>query len=418
MARDRTADDAQDLFTRGHKALADGQYQEAVECFSRAIRLRPDVSAGYRYRAYAYRELGDRIRALNDLDQATRLKPDDPQAFADRAAELFAQKVFDQAVADCDRVLTLDPGRAPIRGLRGRCHAERGDTPAALADYEAAAAADPENAPRYLLWRAALRLETEDLAAAEADCTAALQTRPDDPEAYHLRGTVRHQAGDAAGAEADFTAALDRAPDHGAARLGRAVCRFLRKDFPAAAADCDGAARLLPHSPRVFELRGAARRALGDFDAALADFDEAVRLAPQAAMPFNYRAGAHYSKKDYAAAARDHLEALKRDPRSAATFNQLGWVWATCPDPDVRNGPRAKECATRACELTEWGEAGYLDTLAAACAECGEFDEAVRWQEKAIGLVAGDAAREADYETRLELYRRGKPARVEGGLGD
>jgi tetratricopeptide (TPR) repeat protein len=418
MARDRTDDDAQDLFSRGHKALAEGQHQEAVECFSRAIQLSPNVSAGYRYRAYAYIELGDRIRALNDLDQATRLKPDDPQAFADRAAELFAQKAYDQAIADCDKVLALDPARSPIRGLRGRCHAARGDSPSALADYEVAAASDPENAPRYLLWRAALRLELEELADAEADCAEAIRLRPDDADAYHLRGAVRQQAGDPVGAEDDFSAALAHAPDHGPARLGRAVCRFLRKDYAGVVEDCDAVVRLSPNLPRVFELRGSALKMLGDPDAALANFDEAVRLAPQAAMPLNYRAGAHYAKKDYAAAARDHLEALKRDPRSAATFNQLGWVWATCPDPDVRNGPRAKECATRACELTEWAEPGYLDTLAAACAECGEFDDAVRWQEKAIGLVAGDAAREADYETRLELYRRGKPARVEGGLGD
>ncbi|QDU22237.1 tetratricopeptide repeat protein [Urbifossiella limnaea] len=418
MARDRTHDDAQDLFTRGHKAFAERQFAEAVECFSRAITLRPDVAAGYRYRAYAFLELGDRIRALNDLDQAVRLKPDDPQAYADRAAELFTQKAFDQAVADCDKVLSLDPGRAPIRALRGRCHAARGDTPSALADYAEAIEADAENAPRVLMWRAGLRFETEDYDAAEADCTAALLHRPDDADALHLRGAVRQQAGDGAGAEADFSAAITRDPQHGPARLGRAVCRFLQKDFAGVVADCDAAVRLLPNVARVFELRGSALRALGRPDEALQNFDEAIRLAPQAAMPFNYRAGAHYAKKDYATAARDHLEALKRDPRNAATFNQLGWVWATCPDPDVRNGPRAKECATRACELTEWAEAGYLDTLAAACAECGEFDEAVRWQEKAIAAVAGDAAKEADYETRLELYRRGKPARVEGGLGD
>ena len=66
-------------------------------------------------------------------------------------------------------------------------------------------------------------------------------------------------------------------------------------------------------------------------------------------------------------------------PRSAATFNQLGWVWATCPDPDIRNGERARECATRACELTEWTEPGFLDTLAAACAECGLAWERDHW---------------------------------------
>jgi serine/threonine-protein kinase len=92
-------------------------------------------------------------------------------------------------------------------------------------------------------------------------------------------------------------------------------------------------------------------------------------------------------------------------------------VWATCPDPDVRNGERAKECATRACELTEWSDPGYLDTLAAACAECGDFDEASRWQEKALGMAA-TPDRAADYRERLDLYRQRKPARVEGGLGD
>ena len=117
------------------------------------------------------------------------------------------------------------------------------------------------------------------------------------------------------------------------------------------------------------------------------------------------------------AGIRDHMEALKRDPRHAGTFNQLGWVWATCPEPDVRNGTRAKECATRACELTEWVEPGYIDTLAAACAECGDYDEAVRWQEKAIKLLDSEE-RQADYRTRLELYSQRKPLRVEGNITD
>jgi serine/threonine-protein kinase len=109
------------------------------------------------------------------------------------------------------------------------------------------------------------------------------------------------------------------------------------------------------------------------------------------------------------------MDALKRDPRSSGTFNQLAWIWATCPDPDVRNGDRARECATRACELTEWGEPGYLDTLAAACAECGEFDDAIKWQEKALALIE-DGDRRADYQTRLDLYEEGKPARAGGSV--
>jgi Flp pilus assembly protein TadD len=203
-------------------------------------------------------------------------------------------------------------------------------------------------------------------------------------------------------------------PEYAVARLARAVSHFLVQDYRSVIADCDVVAKQMPGIVRTYELRGSARKSLGDLAGALADFDEAIRLAPSAVMPYNYRAGVRYARKEYAAAVRDHMEALKRDPRHAGTFNQLGWIWATCPDPDVRNGERARECATRACELTEWVEPGFLDTLAAACAECGEFDDAVKWQQKAIELATGPD-REDDYRTRLDLYRRRKPARVGGG---
>ena len=51
----------------------------------------------------------------------------------------------------------------------------------------------------------------------------------------------------------------------------------------------------------------------------------------------------------------------------------------------------------------------YLDTLAAAHAECGEFEQAVRWQERAIEVVTPEAR--GEYETRLALYRAGTPYR-------
>ncbi|VTT99114.1 tpr repeat-containing protein : TPR repeat-containing protein OS=Pedosphaera parvula (strain Ellin514) GN=Cflav_PD3636 PE=4 SV=1: TPR_11: TPR_16: TPR_11: TPR_11 [Gemmataceae bacterium] len=415
MPRDRKTEDAQDLFTRGHDAFNAGDHREAIECFSRAITLRPDVALAYRFRAYAYLELGDRVRALNDLDHAIRLKPDDPQAYADRAAELYAQKAFDLAIADCDRVLKLDPGRAPMYGLRGRAHAERGDTDGALRDYATALANDPENRARYLLWRAQLLLDCEDYAAAQADATAVAAADPTNAEAHFTRGTIAQQEGDHATAAEAYTACLALKSDHPFALLGRAHCHFVHRDYGAVVADCDRVVALVPGVVKAYELRGTARKALGDLDGALADFNEAIRLAPSSVMPYNYRAGLHYARRDYAGAVRDHMEALKRDPRHAGTFNQLAWVWSTCPDPDVRNGQRARECATRACELTEWAEPGFLDTLAAAHAECGDFDDAVKWQEKAMGLLGGDPDREADYRSRLDRYLAHKPARVTGG---
>jgi hypothetical protein len=71
----------------------------------------------------------------------------------------------------------------------------------------------------------------------------------------------------------------------------------------------------------------------------------------------------------------------------------------------------AVEMATRACEWNNWTDAAYLDTLAAAYAEAGDFENAVRFQREAIAkLSAGDPSR-AEFFDRLQLYESSKPYR-------
>src|SRR5262249_12592975 len=101
----------------------------------------------------------------------------------------------------------------------------------------------------------------------------------------------------------------------------------------------------------------------------------------------------------------------------AGTLNFLGWIRATCLLAELRDGTQALRDATRACELTDYQVPGYLDTLAAAHAEAGPFEDADRWHEQAIKRV--DADSRAEYGTRLGWYRRGEPCRDrEPGAGD
>src|SRR5687767_5193765 len=172
MSKNRPAADAEALFDRGHHSFESRDYPEAVECFSRAIALRPDVAAGYRARAKAYLELGRRSDALNDLDRAIRLKPDDPALYAERAEVLFRQKAYEASIADCNKVLALDAGWVAVLGRRAECHAALGNTPAARADFAAAIEGDSDRAPHYLVARAHLALDLEEYAVCIADCDA------------------------------------------------------------------------------------------------------------------------------------------------------------------------------------------------------------------------------------------------------
>ena len=92
-------------------------------------------------------------------------------------------------------------------------------------------------------------------------------------------------------------------------------------------------------------------------------------------------------------------------PKSAEACNEIAWLRATCPDRQFRDGRRAVEIATTACELTGWQNAAYLDTLAAAYAELSDFPIAIEWQTKAVA-AAPDEFRGL-WRYRLELYQAG-----------
>ena len=109
----------------------------------------------------------------------------------------------------------------------------------------------------------------------------------------------------------------------------------------------------------------------------------------------------------------EHSDTVRALNSLAYTLNNLAWLQATSPRAELRDGAKAIDNATKACELTEWKKAIYVDTLAAAYAEAGDFDSAVKWQKKAVDLLPEDVSAESrvDYESRLKLYKSGKPYR-------
>ena len=104
-------------------------------------------------------------------------------------------------------------------------------------------------------------------------------------------------------------------------------------------------------------------------------------------------------------------EALRIQPDSAEALNNLAWRLATGSNAALRNGARAVELASRACQLTRNERAVFVGTLAAAYAEAGRFAEAIATAEKAAELAskAGDDALLQRNRELLEFYRAQKP---------
>jgi tetratricopeptide (TPR) repeat protein len=126
---------------------------------------------------------------------------------------------------------------------------------------------------------------------------------------------------------------------------------------------------------RAYMNEGNVAYLRGEFDKALAGFDECLRLD------------------------QDH----------AGACNSKAWLLATCPEEKLRDGLEAIRLAKKACTLTQDKVAAYVDTLAAAYAEAGEFEEALTTQTRALELAAPQER--AEFAMRLKLFQEKKKYR-------
>jgi Flp pilus assembly protein TadD/4-amino-4-deoxy-L-arabinose transferase-like glycosyltransferase len=148
----------------------------------------------------------------------------------------------------------------------------------------------------------------------------------------------------------------------------------------------------------------------GKLEEAIEHWQKLVQINPQEAM-LHSNLGTAYSLLGQLDKAVLHWqEALRLKPDYVSVLNKMAWLFATCENPDYRDAGRAVELAERGCKLTAYKEPRLLDTLAAAYAEAGRFDEAVRTAERALELakLSGEGQLVEDIDNRLKLYRQKK----------
>ena len=170
-------------------------------------------------------------------------------------------------------------------------------------------------------------------------------------------------------------------------------------------------------NPAIYGNRGNCYSALGNLDAAIKDYDTAIKKAiaisgdkndPNLAY-FYYNRGFAYQKAGKPKnAIAEYERTIEVNGEYPDAKGNLAWLLATCVDKKLRNPRRAIVLAEGECKKTNWKNAGVLDTLSAAYAANGDFQQAIDTQQKAIDLNS-DAQLGKSLKERLDLYRDGKP---------
>jgi len=331
----------------------------------------------------------------------------------DQGYAAMNRREYDKAIAQFDAALRqplTSRYKAYSLGDRAYSYQQKGRRDEAIRDYTAALNVDPKLSFAYTE-RGMLREQKREKEHALDDYTQAIQLDPNATAALYRRGLLLMETRDFDKAIADFSEAIRSYPNHWSAYLERGIAYARKNEVNSALASFDSTLRIWPRNGRAYLQRGYLYGHIHDLEKAIADFTEAIRFDPKNANAFRARARAYAEAGRYAEAIADYKQRAQGNEIVSGSTKGLAWLLATCPDPAFRDPKQAMIEATEDCKRTAWTNSNCLDTLAAACAAAGNFDEAIRYEQQALDSKDVNSSKRAEMEQRLALYQKHQPYR-------
>lgn len=356
---------------RGELAKAEMHYRKALE-------LKPDYPEAWNNLGQVFDDRNELERAELCYRHALRLKPNFPEALNNLGAVLTATGQLAEAIALLESALALAPARAEVHYNLANALRQAGRVDEAIKHYSVGLELQPTNARFHASLGLALALKGE-LDTAMAHLRTALELNPHEALAHRNLGRIHLVRGE-----------LEDAIRH----LGRA-------------------AELLPADPGTLSEFGDTLMAAGLIGAARTNFSTVVQMRPDDSHA-RFKLGYALAREgNLPAAISEWRQVLALQPDDVAALNGLAWIMASTTNDALRDGREALALAKRAADLTSHKNAAVLDTLAAAYAETGAFDQAVATAQLALELA--QAARNeplaAKIQQHLVAFQQGKPWR-------
>lgn len=265
-----------------------------------------------------------------------------------------------------------------------------------LSHYDRAAQLEPHRVEVHTNFAEALILagQTE---AAEAPLREALRIAPESVVAHYWLGVLLIEQERSA---------------HGVAELRIALTRLREaseQGLPIEVAELD-----------ILYNLAVGLIAAGQYEDAIEAFSQAFRLAPDDVDVRQGLAASHYQlarrrlSDNRPDSAIQHLRAaVKAQPGWIEPIFYLAQVLATSPDETVRDGKEALQLALQVCQATNFENPQALEVLAAAYAESGDFEQAIRLASKALELARNrdEAAMAKRIQSEIEQYKLQEPVR-------
>lgn len=396
----------EELFRRGRELYQSRQYDQAADCFSKAISVNASDARYYDWRGLAYLHKSDADKALKDIEQALRLDARLAGAYLHRGYIHLHRKSFQRAVADFTRAIEIDGddvvayhalcvrsfAKCEItRPTEYRRQANRGDPPG-MADVLLAIKLRPEAPDAYMFRGDLFFVYLEDWSRAKEDYDKAIAIDPMRMDFLWRRGMLRRKLDEPVKkvlADLNAAIALNRkyAPPYMAldfdVELAKAYSdRGIHAHGEQAVRDFKEAIRLSPNDVLArTNLAIEYAKEAETLDDALREFGRVIEIDPEFRQAYTDRGCVLADQGRLDEALADFTEAIRLEPENARGYHDLGTVY-----DETHRLPEAVEAFSKAISLNP-DKHGYYISRGAVYVDLEEYDKAIADSSTAIRLA-------------------------------
>lgn len=383
-----------------------------------ASRGKPyNIERAYFFRGTAYMDKDQDDLAIQDFDQAIKLKPDLLGAVGNRGTAYVRKKQYDAAIKDFNQFIKLDRDNATGYFNRGIAHFHKALYDEAIRDFDDAIRLDRTK-------KQAIEMRDKAIKA-KRDAEHPVPSNYDELKKWCFDKDADGQQ-TIQGCTAVIEGKRESAQDTAVAYFNRGLAHGWSEKYEQAVDNYSQAIKLVADSFEYWRQRCSAYDRLRKFDLAVADCTEAIRLKPDSAMPYVTRGLVHIGRDDLRSALADYDRAIELDAkyiiawtgrcRARAIVDRLNEALSDCNQAAKLLGDTEKN--------SYWlATAGFLNLKIedAAQARAHRYDwlfgigrrepnygVALSYFDKALALWAKDS---------WSLYGRGVTRRRSGAIG-
>jgi serine/threonine protein kinase len=232
-----------DEYYRKGQELDGRDSKEAIEAYTKAIKIDEKYTEAYISRGISRRDYDDNENALKDFTKAIELNPESSVSYAYRGLTFNDLSKTEKAEKDFTKVFKIEPNNSADYNAIGLALSDIPKNKEAIKAYDEAIDYNPK------FWRA-----------------------------YINRGMSKHRLGQYKQAVEDYNKAIALNPNSASAYLNRGISKFALKDTDGAIKDYTQVIKIKPNSSSAYYQRGFIKGKSGEKKDAISDYTEAAKI--------------------------------------------------------------------------------------------------------------------------------------------